>query len=75
MWNATSKAGYLATIPDPDRALQQTLDPHIVAILKRVPMLQDYQLLAAPLPEESAAWANMEASCLDAAHTAPDCVG
>ncbi len=55
VWNAAGKAGYLATIPDPDRALQQTLDPHIVAILKRVPMLQDYQLLAAPLPGESAA--------------------
>ena len=55
VWNAAGKAGYLATIPDPDQALQQTLDPHIVAILKRVPMLQDYQLLAAPLPGESAA--------------------
>ncbi|MBC8075238.1 MAG: hypothetical protein H7Y32_04105 [Chloroflexales bacterium] len=53
VWNAADKASYLAAIPDPDAALAELLDPHIVAILKRVPLLQDYQLLAVALPGEA----------------------
>ena len=49
LWAAGDKASYLASIPDPDAALEESLDPHLVGILKRVPMLQDYQLFAAPL--------------------------
>lgn len=53
VWSTSAKAAYLANLPDPDQALQQTLDPHIVAMLKRNPMLQDYRLLAAALPGEN----------------------
>lgn len=54
-WPDAEKAAYLAAVPDPDAALEASLDPHLINILKRVPSLQDYQLLAAPLPGESAA--------------------
>ncbi len=53
VWTAADKASYLASIPDPDAALEESLDPHLVAIFKRVPMLQDYQLFAAPLSGET----------------------
>ncbi|MBC8075700.1 MAG: PKD domain-containing protein, partial [Chloroflexales bacterium] len=52
VWTAADKASHLAAIPNPDAALAESLDPHIVAVLKRVPLLQDYQLLAAPLASE-----------------------
>ncbi|NJM40964.1 MAG: hypothetical protein HC853_09420 [Anaerolineae bacterium] len=53
VWKAEDKASHLAAIPNPDAALQETVDPHIVGILKRVPSLQDYQLFAAPLAGEA----------------------
>jgi hypothetical protein len=57
VWSTTEKEAYLAAAPDPDAALAETLHPHLVAILKRVPSLQDYRLLAIPAPDEPAAGA------------------
>lgn len=52
VWSADDITSYLAAIPDPDAALEESLDPHIVGILKRIPSLQDYRLLAVPLAGE-----------------------
>jgi hypothetical protein len=52
VWNASDKASYLASTPNPDAALEESLDPHMVGILKRIPSLQDYQLFAVPLAGE-----------------------
>jgi hypothetical protein len=53
-WTQTDKDAYLASISDPDQALQGVLDPHWFTILQRVMMLQDYALLAVPLAGEVA---------------------
>lgn len=55
VWSTSERASYLAAIPDPNAVLAESLDPHIVAILKRVPMLQDYELFAVSLPTETPA--------------------
>jgi hypothetical protein len=53
VWSAADKSSYLASIPDPDATLEASLDPHLVAILKRIPSLQDYQLFAPALAGEA----------------------
>ncbi|HMQ33929.1 MAG TPA: hypothetical protein PKD53_24570 [Chloroflexaceae bacterium] len=55
VWGAADRDVYLVATPDPDAALAETLGPHMVAILSRVPSLQDYRLLAVPLPGEAGA--------------------
>lgn len=67
VWSAAAIDAYLAAVPDPDAALAETLDPHLVAILKRVPSLQDYRLLAAPLAGEAGAGATYGGMPLGAA--------
>ena len=52
IWTETDKANYLAVVGDPDQALAAHLDPHWVAILQRVGMLQDYALLSVPVAGE-----------------------
>ena len=52
VWSDADKASYLAATPDPDATLADSLHPHIIGILKRMPNLQDYKLLAVPLADE-----------------------
>jgi hypothetical protein len=54
VWSEADKASYLAAVADADAALEESLDPHIMEILKGVPSLQDYRLLAVPMADETA---------------------
>ncbi len=52
-WTQAEKDAYLAGVGDPVQALSSVLDPHWIAVLKRLLMLQDYALLAVPLAGEA----------------------
>ena len=51
-WSQAEKDAYLSGVGDPYQALRNDLDAHWITILQRVMMLQDYALLAAPVPGE-----------------------
>lgn len=52
VWTDSDKQSYLAQIADPDSVLLEYISPYTLELLKRVWMLQDYRLLAVPLPGE-----------------------
>ena len=51
-WTQAEKDAYLAGVGDPVQAFLGSLEPHWIAILQRLLMLQDYALLAVPLAGE-----------------------
>ncbi|MES1243233.1 MAG: hypothetical protein ABUT39_16600 [Acidobacteriota bacterium] len=53
IWTPTAVNEYLAQIPDPDEALLRTMSPLALELLRRNNFLQDYRLLAVPLPGET----------------------
>lgn len=52
VWTDSSKYAYLSRIGDPDEELLKYMSPHALEIFKRVPVTQDYRLLAVPIPDE-----------------------
>lgn len=56
LWTASERAEYLRAggVTDPDRTLRQSMSGLALRILQRVDGLQDYRLLAVPLPGEAA---------------------
>lgn len=53
-WTQAEKDAYLAGVGDPSQAFLGVLDPHWIAVLQRLLMLQDAALLAVPLAGEPA---------------------
>jgi len=53
IWTSDAIAQYLAPIGDPDAALRRIMSPIALEVLKRNRQLQDYRLLAVPLPGET----------------------
>ena len=53
VWTEESKTAYLAQVGDPDAELLRYVDPIGLEVLKRSTMIQDYRLLAVPLPDET----------------------
>ncbi|HVV83943.1 MAG TPA: hypothetical protein VHE35_12800, partial [Kofleriaceae bacterium] len=63
VWTCQDRVDYLRTahIEDPDGELLKTMSPFALGILKQVEGLQDYRLLAVPMPDETpppARWYN-----------------
>lgn len=52
VWTEASKKKYLSAVKDPDEELLRWISPHILDVLKQNTKIQDYQLLAIPLPGE-----------------------
>jgi hypothetical protein len=54
VWTATERAEYLrgGGVVDADRALRETMSGLALRVLQRVDGVQDYRLLAVPLPDE-----------------------
>jgi hypothetical protein len=57
VWTAAERAEYLRAggIVDADRTLRETMNDLVLSILQRADGLQDYRLLAVPLPDEAPA--------------------
>ena len=53
VWTEESKTAYLAQVGDPDAELLRYVDPVGLEVIKRSTMIQDYRLLAVPLPDET----------------------
>jgi hypothetical protein len=53
IWTPSAITQYLGPIVNPDAVLLQSMSPMALDILKKVPQLQDYRLLAVPLPGET----------------------
>jgi hypothetical protein len=53
IWTPPTIKQYLAQIGDPDEVLLQTMSPVALDILKKNKQVQDYRLLAVPLPGET----------------------
>jgi hypothetical protein len=53
VWTPDTIKQYLAPVGDPDTALLQTMSPVALDLLKKNRQLQDYRLLAVPLPGET----------------------
>lgn len=52
IWTAAAIDQYLAAVGDPDEALLQFMSPVALEVLKKNKFVQDYRLLAVPLPGE-----------------------
>lgn len=53
VWTPAAIEQYLAPVGDPDAVLLQSMSPVALDILRRSTLLQDYRLLAVPLPGET----------------------
>jgi hypothetical protein len=53
LWTDQEKQAYLAQISNADEVLLQFMSPEGLTILKQIYALQDYRLLAVPLPDEN----------------------
>ena len=53
VWTEEAKSAYLAQVGDPDAELLRYIDPIGLEVIKRSTMIQDYRLLAVPLPDET----------------------
>ena len=53
VWTEESKTAYLAQVGDPDIELLRYMDSVGLEVIKRSTMIQDYRLLAVPLPDET----------------------
>ncbi len=52
IWKEDARQAYLSQIGNPDQVLLDQMGPVGLEILRRIPMLQDYRLLAVPMPDE-----------------------
>ncbi len=52
VWTETSKKTYLSKVKDPDAALLRHMSSHLLRCFKSNQKMQDYKLLAIPLPKE-----------------------
>lgn len=53
IWTPTEISAYLAQVPDPDEELLKTMSPLALELLRKNQLVQDYRLLAVPLPGET----------------------
>lgn len=52
VWTDEEKQTYLQRVGDPDEVLLGVMSPEGLAVLRKIQSLQDYRLLAVPLPDE-----------------------